>query len=373
MNRKILDVEVLRGLAVLLVCVEHMNSNLFSWTNSLHKMFFGWTGMWSGVDLFLVISGFVITRDLLPKLQATSNTHDFLKTSVAFWIRRAWRLIPSAWLWLFVILMGCVFFNDLGAWGSFRANVEATLAAIFNVANLRFWAIYGSSETGASFPYWSLSLEEQFYLIFPFVILFSGKKLPFVLAMVVLAQLIFPRSGLGVILRTDALAIGALLAIFSSTSIYQLFNPVFLSSKLNKYLVLFICMVGLVFIGGEDMHLPIEFSMVAFISAILVFVASYDQNYVMGQGMIKNCFVWIGARSYAIYLIHIPAYYTTRELWFRFEPVGTVFNGSYYMEFLLTAFLLIVICAELNYRFVEIPLRRRGAEIADKYMASKGL
>lgn len=370
-NKKITDIEVLRGFAVILVCIEHIPLNLFPWGGVFQNAFFGWTGMWSGVDLFFVISGFVITRDLLPKLQVAGSRQESLRVSVSFWIRRAWRLIPSAWLWLFVILVASVFFNDLGAWGSLRSNFEGALAAVLNVANLRVWVVYGNFEVGSTFPYWSLSLEEQFYLIFPFVILFSGRRFPLVLGIIVVAQLVFPRTPLGIMLRTDALALGALIAVWANTDSYKLFDPKFLNSVLSRCLVLGVLAVSLIFVGGDDLHIPIEFSLVAYVSAILVFIASFDKDYILPKGLIKSIATWIGARSYAIYLIHTPAYFATREIWFRYEPEGTVFNDSYGMEFLLTALLLIVVFAELNYRFVEVPLRRRGAEISSNYMKQK--
>jgi peptidoglycan/LPS O-acetylase OafA/YrhL len=370
-NKKITDIEVLRGFAVILVCIEHVNINLFFWSSEFQRAFYGWTGMWSGVDLFFVISGFVITRDLLPKLKSTNSRQDFLKVSIRFWIRRTWRLIPSAWLWLLVILIASVFFNKLGAWGSFRANFEGALAAVLNVANLRTWVVFGNFEVGSTFPYWSLSLEEQFYLIFPFLILLSGSRLSAVLGIVVVAQLVFPRTPLGVILRTDALALGVLLAIWANTDSYKLFEPKFLSSISARFLVLGVLAIGLIFVGGDDFNIPLEISLIAYISVLMVFIASYDKDYIWPKGLLKSIATWIGARSYAIYLIHVPAYFATREIWYRYEPEGTVFNGSYTMEFLLTAFILVVIFAELNYRFIEVPLRRKGTEIANNYMMSK--
>jgi peptidoglycan/LPS O-acetylase OafA/YrhL len=367
MNKKISDIEVLRAFAVIFVCIEHINVNLFSWSSEFQRTFYGWTGMWSGVDLFFVISGFVITRDLLPKVNSSASKTEFLKVSLSFWIRRAWRLIPSSWLWLVVILVSCLVFNESGAWGSFRANLEGSLAAFFNVANLRVWAVYGVYEAGATFPYWSLSLEEQFYLVLPFLILFSGKRLALVLGCIVLLQLILPRYPLMVILRTDALALGVLIAIWSNSESYKLFKPVFLKSIWAKVILLPLLALGLILIGGEDLHIPLEISLIAFISAILVFISSFDENYIFPNGLIKNILIWIGARSYAIYLIHIPAYFATREIWFRLEPEGTIFNGSYTLEYLLTTTVIIIIFSELNYRFVEVPLRRRGALISANY------
>lgn len=368
MTRKIQDIEVLRGIAVLFVCVEHMHMNLFAWVpGQWHQMFFGWSGMWSGVDLFFVISGFVIARDLVPRLAATGSTHERLVVSVSFWIRRAWRLIPSAWWWLGVILVACVVFDRSGAWGSLRSNFEGALAAVFQVANLRVMATYGVHEAGATFPYWSLSLEEQFYLFFPFLIWMSGRRLPLVLAVIVVAQLILPRTPLGIICRTDALGLGVLIALWAGRDSYRLFEPRFMANRWVRATLVLILLVGLAFIGGEDIHIPIEISMVAIIAAILVFLASFDRDYILARGWLKNVLQWVGGRSYAIYLIHIPAYFATREIWFRLEPEGTVFSSAYMPLFLATAAALIVGCAEINYRLLEVPLRRRGAVISERY------
>jgi peptidoglycan/LPS O-acetylase OafA/YrhL len=74
--------------------------------------------------------------------------------------------------------------------------------------------------------------------------------------------------------------------------------------------------------------------------------------------------LWFGSRSYALYLTHIPAFFLTREIWFRLAPPGTNFGGSYSLRYVVTASLLLFAFAELNYRFVETPFRRRGARIA---------
>ncbi|MBP8924986.1 MAG: acyltransferase [Pseudomonadales bacterium] len=368
-TKRISDIEVLRGIAVLLVCVEHMHMNLFAWQGGpWHTIFYGWTGMWSGVDLFFVISGFVIARDLIPRLEAAETTHLRLVSTLAFWIRRAWRLIPSAWMWLTIILIACVFFDRSGAWGSLRANLEGAISAVFNVANLRVMLTYGKFEAGATFPYWSLSLEEQFYLLLPFVIWLCGRRLPIVLAVVVVLQLVFPRTPLGIICRTDALALGVLIAIWSlGNRSYRLFEPRFLANPWARMMVISILVGGLVFAGGEDFHVPVQISLIAYIGAILVFSASYDRDYILRARWLKTLFLWVGSRSYAIYLIHIPAYFATREIWFRLEPPGTVFNAGYMPAFVATAAGLIVVLSELNYRVLEVPLRRRGAAISDRF------
>ena len=159
---RILDIEVLRALAVIGVVVHHARDNLFTWTSPGLERLAVYFGGWVGVDLFFVISGFVIARSLLPQLQSAGIQLDAARVTLAFWIRRAWRLLPSAWLWLLLMLLGAILFRDSGTFGSLRANLEATVAGFLHIANLRFLETFMRSEYGASFVYWSLSLEEQF-------------------------------------------------------------------------------------------------------------------------------------------------------------------------------------------------------------------
>ena len=108
------------------------------------------------------------------------------------------------------------------------------------------------------------------------------------------------------------------------------------------------------------------FGRVALSSIALVCLASYDQDYLMPRGPWKQVMLWFGSRSYALYLIHIPAFYFARELWFRIEPPGTVFDRTFALRLALTGFGLLLVLTELNYRLVEVPLRRHGARIAQR-------
>ena len=103
------DIEVLRGIAVIYVVVFHAYGNLIPWRSpELNALFVNFGGD-SGVDLFFVISGFVIARTLIPKLDACTDRQQFRVTSLAFWIRRYWRLLPTAWLWIGIVLLCSVF------------------------------------------------------------------------------------------------------------------------------------------------------------------------------------------------------------------------------------------------------------------------
>ncbi|MCW5337940.1 acyltransferase family protein, partial [Pseudomonas aeruginosa] len=170
-GKRILDIELLRGLAVLGVVFHHLHGNLFSGSPALLDGINQRVQFWWGVDLFFAISGFVIARTLIPQLREAPTRQAFWEQARYFWIRRAFRLLPSAWLWLALILACCLLLNRSGAFGSLSANLAASLAGFLQVANFRFADSFYRYEYGASFVYWSLSLEEQFYLLLPLLIL----------------------------------------------------------------------------------------------------------------------------------------------------------------------------------------------------------
>jgi peptidoglycan/LPS O-acetylase OafA/YrhL len=375
-HRRIGDIEMLRGFAVIFVLIEHARLNLFTWIGGQTERLYVYFGLETGVDLFFAISGFVIARSLLPTLARTDSSLAYFNATLSFWVRRSWRLMPSAWLWLALILVGSAFFNRSGAWGSFRANYEGAVAATLDIANFRILHVFGRYEPGASFPYWSLSLEEQFYFLFPLIVLVSGRRLPWVLGIAVISQSFMVRSGveaskLGLLLnqiRSDALLLGVLIAIWSQHPTFRLFEPTGLARQpaLRVFILAFL-LVALGAIGSDRLHIvSFPFGVAAVISAILVWLGSFDKDYLCPDILPKRLMVWIGSRSYALYLIHIPSYYMAREIWVRLAPPDTVFGPPYFWKFALTALVLMVIFVELNYRLVEVPLRRKGARIAER-------
>lgn len=370
MNKRIEDIEILRAFAVLFVVLHHALGNLFTWTTPTLARLSAYFGGGFGVDLFFAISGFVIARDLLPKLEASHSPDIAMRITAAFWIRRAWRLLPSAWLWLVLVLLASLMFNQSGAFGTFRANLEATVAGVLQVANLRFAETFGQSEYGASFVYWTLSLEEQFYLALPLVALIFRRFLPHILIGLVIVQLFSSRTLMSVMFRTDAIALGVLLAIWARHSTYTVVSPQFLRKYGAGTMLMgavFICMGVL---GSETLHVvSYKFSLFALLSALLVWLASYDQNLFVPINALRRLLLWIGARSYAIYLIHVPSFFITREIWHRLRPEATSSEEMFY-PFLLTATALIILLSELNYRLIETPMRQHGAAIAKRFSSA---
>lgn len=370
MKHAIEDIELLRGFAVLLVVVHHAQSNLISWTTPALTRFYAYFGGWVGVDLFFAVSGFVIARSLVPRLYSQADGAAAWRETLSFWVRRAWRLLPSAWLWLLVILIATLAFNSSGVFGSVEANLEATIAAVLQVANIRFAQAFMQWEYGSSFVYWSLALEEQFYLLFPLLILLSRRWLPYVLLGLVALQLFTPRSVMLMMFRTDALALGVLIALWSARPSYRLLQPTWLARRwlgVGVLLALLLCLCAL---GSEPLKLfSMRIGVIALLSAALVWIASYDQGLLWPKGAFKRLMIWFGTRSYAIYLIHIPAFFFTREIYYRLYPQQGDFGDPFFYPFVLTAAVLIVVLSELNYRLIECPLRERGKQIAQRMFA----
>lgn len=364
------DIEALRALAVIGVVIHHAQGNLFTWSSPGIERLGAYFGGWVGVDLFFAISGFVIARTLLPQLRSADNSLVAMQATLAFWIRRAWRLLPSAWLWLVLMLLGAIIFRESGTFGSLRANLEATVAGFLQIANLRFLETFMRSEYGASFVYWSLSLEEQFYLLLPIVVLMSRRWLVPVLLLIVIYQLVQERSLAMMLFRCDGMLLGVLLAIWTQHPSYQLLRPEFLRSlPLRGTLPLLVILGCLALLGSDELRtISHRMSIIAVLSVLLVWMASYNDDLLMPKPL-RGVAVWLGARSYAIYLIHIPAFFLTREIWQRAHP-GATAGPEQLMVYILISVTLILVCAELNYRWVEQPLRRHGASVAARISTS---
>lgn len=373
MNHKprITDIEVLRAVAVLFVVYQHLR-NLFPWPlpwlNDLYRSF----GGMFGVDLFFAVSGFVIARDLVPKLLAAPTQQTTWRTVWAFWLRRAWRLWPAAWLWLGVTLLAVTTFNSSGSFGSLSANLDATLAGVFNFANIRFAQTFMRSEYGASFVYWSLSLEEQFYLIFPLLILLLRKKLAWLLLAIAVLQIMTPRQHPYLMMfRTDALALGILLALWSQKDAWRWISQRLATVGRRPVQVIALLAIGsMAALSIPKTPTPYAVGVIAVLAALLVLLAAQNQNLLMAPGRLKNLLIWIGERSYALYLIHVPAFFATRELFHRLGLDQSPSTGVL-LAYVLCALMLLLIAAELNYRWVETPLRQYGTKRAAKLLAGK--
>jgi peptidoglycan/LPS O-acetylase OafA/YrhL len=148
------EIQALRALAVALVLVYHL------WPAVV-------PGGFVGVDVFFAISGFLITSLLLREAERTGSV-----SLRAFWARRARRILPAALLTVLVCALATVALVPLTRWGQFFTEMRASTAYVQN------WQLAGDAVdylAAANAPspvqhYWSLSIEEQFYLVWPVLI-----------------------------------------------------------------------------------------------------------------------------------------------------------------------------------------------------------
>lgn len=372
-NRLNQEIQVLRAIAVLAVIVHHL-AGLFVW--DVTKWSQVGQGLYVGVDLFFCVSGFVIARTLLPKLEDKTGI-PFWKECGAFWVKRLYRITPSAWLWLLIpMALGPLMIHTQAAQFNSQ-NLADIAAAILHVENFHFYNCTtdsGSGKCGVFALYWTLSLEEQFYIALPFIVFFFRKRLSLVLICLVFAQLFISRqewNGVLSFIRTDAILLGVLIAIFSNTPIYRALEPSLNSSRFR--LVIPALLLFSLFATTRYQIVTFYTGLAAVVCAVIVWLCSYDKGYFFKPSPIRDYLAWIGTRSYAIYLIHIPSFWFTREIWAWIEPQGTVLNETYTLRFALTALVLIFLLTELNYRFVEEPIRKRGHIRAKKLFSRQVL
>jgi peptidoglycan/LPS O-acetylase OafA/YrhL len=374
-NRRIDDIEVLRAIAIIVTLVAHIPYLLF-WGDPSYDRLSARLSFLGGVDLFFAISGFVIARDLIPRLRAVESNVTFWRITGAFWIRRAFRILPSAWIWGCAGLLAAMFFNESNAFGTVRGNFNSVVANVLQVANLHWWSCsVGLSDCGYNAIFWSLSVEEQFYVVLPLLYLVARRRFVAALAILALVQALAPRPPWSLLwfMRTDALMLGVLLAIWSQRDSYRLYEPTFLRNRWVAWAAT-AALLFCVLVFPENLPVgkigvtPFPLGLLARVCCIWVWIASYDRGYILQTGWLKRACLWVGTRSFALYLIHIPVFYAVREIYFCIEPAGTIFDEKFTLPFLVSALPALLIIAELNYRLVENPLRRRGAEIAARFL-----
>ncbi|MCQ8279201.1 acyltransferase [Acetobacteraceae bacterium KSS8] len=364
-RRRIADIEVLRAFAVSMVLFEHLPLNLVFWHSRLLWGVTTFLRGWVGVDLFFAISGFVIARGLLPELVGERDPTGFVLRTVRFWVRRAWRLLPTAWVWLLVPMVLCVAWNRSGALFDVQANFGALVAAVMDVANFRVGALFGVKPTGVAFPYWSLSLEEQFYLLLPVAIFLFRRWLALPLLALVVLQFWGGVTPLGMMVRPGAISLGVLLAMWEGSKSWHMLAPDVLGrSRLARWSVIGVLLFLMMALGNDGIFISrCRVALIAILGVALVWIASYGRGFVCQAGWARRPLLWLAARSYAIYVIHIPVYLSLHEAWFRWKP-ATAPHGWVAAIYVMVAFVTIGLLAWLNDAVFADRLRRQGAVVA---------
>lgn len=291
----------LRGLAIILVVLLHN----FRFVDYFH---FGWLG----VDLFFVLSGFLITENLLFNL----NKPHFLRN---FYIRRLLRIFPLYYLLLIICLFIVPSINRQNIDMSYYAENQFWLWTILQNWLFIFSPPYGDQSLLHT---WSLAVEEQFYLIWPLLILLirKPKKLiivaTMVLILVVATRMImwfyradhFAYASFYTFTRIDGLCIGCIIALFMQINRAWISNNMWilvLSTSLLNFAFYFLdirygnTLPYFAFAGYTTF--PLLFG-------LLTYEAAVEKTKVIKLLFANRLMKFFGRISYGLYLFHWPVY-----------------------------------------------------------------
>ncbi len=322
-------------------------------------------GGFLGVEVFFVISGYIITRALLAEREGSGRI-----ALGRFWLRRARRLLPALFLLLLVVAGYSVLFAESEV-ADLRHDIAAALAYVTNWDLIVAGETYFDSWERPSLlrHLWSLAVEEQFYLVWPLLI--AGglaalrKRLTFVLIVagaaasaLAMAELYEPGSTARIYYGTDTrasgLLIGSALAFVWSAGPAAVRNGRARAAA-GQAALLLLGLTGLATLasftllldGGSAFLYRGGFVLVGLATAALIVAATHERSLV-ARGLGAPLLRWLGVRSYGIYLWHWPVMTLTRPG--VDVPLDGV--GLFALQLAITLAL-----AEGSYRWVELPVR----------------
>lgn len=331
------DIDGLRAFAILSVILYHYGVP-------------GFDGGFAGVDIFFVISGFLITGHIADEIGASRFS------LLSFYERRVRRIFPALFFMITLVLLAAVAVQFPPDFARFTG---LAIYVIPFLANIKIYHVAGaySGAFAQSVPLlhtWSLAIEEQFYLLFPALMLVIDRFVwrrrwlifaflaVFSLLLCVVAARIAPLAAFYLLpFRAWELLTGALLAVGKFPPPQ---NP-----KLRSVLAL----VGLAMIAASDALLsnrtpfPSEYALLPCIGATLILYAACNSAQVVGRVLDNPVAVRIGLWSYSLYLFHWPLLVLAK--YYAFEPLSFSARGL----LLVMTFVL----AALSWRFIEQPFR----------------
>jgi peptidoglycan/LPS O-acetylase OafA/YrhL len=304
------ELDGLRGIAILLVMLHHFwptRGILAPWKPLAHLG-------WIGVDLFFVISGFLITGILL-------DTRESPRYFRNFYARRALRIFPLYYLFLALAFL-LIPLAQGGPWweSEFVSTSGSPLWYVLYGSNVRE-AITGHEPAYVLAPLWSLSIEEQFYLSFPLVVvLVSPRSLRrLLLALVLLAplwrtvtMLLWPANEriqyLATFSRMDVLALGGILALLFRSKEMLLLRP----ATTRRLLLLALAGCGIAFaLTGLDRTQPFcrtaGYSLVGLLFALLICWTAQNRGLPATGWLRFGPLCSLGTICYGTYLLQRPA------------------------------------------------------------------
>lgn len=370
-KQRLIELDGLRGFALVMILVFHAVSQEGAYPSGTFLYFLqrSFAMGWTALDLFFVLSGFLIGGILMD----ARASHSYFKT---FYLRRVFRIVPVYFAWvLFYVLLA-----------AFAAGLVVRLSntGLRPPLDFSIWSHYLFLQNSFDFHYhglagawfghlWSLAVEEQFYLLAPLAIrVIPPRHLKWVLAGVVLAAILtrfYLRFHVHMALellttrtvsRMDSLAIGMLAAIVVRSESGQRWLGQNLSALRGILALLTAGALGF-FLFSFGSNTPsmqmIGFTwMAAFYAAVLLLAVQNRSGWL--AGFLRTPFLLeLGSVSYCVYLVHLVSNVSLHALVFHHAPrISTPATALV----TVVAFFLAYGVAKLSWIYFEGPLQRRG-------------
>ena len=340
------DVQGLRAIAILLALVYHAGIPPF-------------TGGYVGIEVFFVISGFVITGLLLRERASTGHT-----SLRHFYGRRARRIIPMATLVIIVTVI--VTYHSLGTLVGHETATDGKWAALF-LANVHYQATdtnYLVSQTPPSplLNYWSLGVEEQFYIVYPAVFLLMGwwarrgsfrlRITVFLLAVIVLSygySIVFTASDaqsayFSLLVRSWELALGGLIAVYGQ----QLQRIPQAWAAAASWVGLAVILVASVTLTPASDYPGALVAIPTLAAGLIIAAGAAAPSWGVERLLRRQPFPFLALISFSLYLWHWPIL-----------EIAAQSRGTAVLPVWDNVLLLLVsgVLATLTYRFIENPVR----------------
>jgi len=361
LKRRIPELDGLRGTAILLVLVWHYLPGMLAdappavlhVTNSVIRF------AWSGVDLFFVLSGFLIGGILFDNRES----RHYFRT---FYARRFHRILPA-----YYVVVGVYVLLE-------HANRPESLAWLFD-RPMPLWSYltftqnfamaradyFGAQWLGAT---WSLAIEEQFYLALPFIIRFIPRRRLWVALLLLAAAapltrlvlfLTDPHWGTAAYVlmpaRADALMLGVLAAVALRRSDIRALAITRRSALYGALALLSLGVVGMALmhetVGSPRMVLYGYTVIALFYSVVLVLAVTVSEGEILGR-MLRSAWLGrIGTIAYGVYLVHLPV-----------AGLVSLLGGAPALVFVVATGVTFTLAA-LSWKYFEKPLVRRGHRV----------
>jgi peptidoglycan/LPS O-acetylase OafA/YrhL len=338
------DIDGLRAVAVLLVMACHLGA------------FSTWGGF-IGVDVFFVISGFLISSVILTEIEES-------RFSLAgFYERRIRRIIPALMATLFVTtILACYFLLPSQLMDYAKSLLAATLSTS-NIYFLKTSSYFANNDTKPLLHTWSLAVEEQFYIFFPLFLMLVRRyfKARFKTAVVAVAVVSFLLSAYGAyafpeatfylpITRAWELMLGTMLFL----NIFPPIRSVLMRNLLAVIGLLMIMACGWIY--SSRIPFPGIAALPPCVGAALIIAAGQTGKSLVGRLLSLKPVVFIGLISYSLYLWHWPIIIFQRMSMLQIPNASDhVLKG--------TTLVISIVVATLSWWLVETPFRTGGLKL----------